>query len=124
MAKTPPKATAKAEPDWDARYSKAWNFGDVRRRIHAKTGRRCCWCHVARSEECHHGEYQNPLFGQTRNNEVACAGVSIFPVCKRCHKVLHKPENWRYDKADVVFGSGNTKEVLRRLRQGFKMLSR
>lgn len=108
--------------NWSVRYSAAWIHGKVQGRIHRETGDRCCLCHTRKSVEVHHAEYKNFL-GKVRDFENESKGVSLFPVCEKCHKILHSKRNWKYDSKDPVFGSCNTPEIKKRLRLGYKILS-
>ena len=116
------KTKSKPALDWEARYSAQWRYGDIQRIAHKQTKNTCCYCMARRSKEVHHARYQDGM-GKVRTHEIAAIGKSLFPVCLPYHRgKLHDRRAWHYDNDDPVFGSGNTNEVVERLRLGFKLL--
>ena len=115
--------------NWNDRYSEDFKRGVIQPEIHAATGYHCCFClkkvYTKADREVHHSAYRNFL-GRVRDFERQSKGLSLFSVCKPCHDILHKKENWRYDRlgSNPVFDAGNTEDIESRLQFGYALLER
>lgn len=105
--------------DFDSRYSENWSRIA---QIAVKTvNNHCCLC-LQRHHylEVHHAVYCDKISPKIAGKELV--GVHIFPLCKPCHHIAHKPENWKKDRQNPVTGNRNTIDFYLRLIDGFNGL--
>lgn len=113
-----------SQSDYDVRYGSNWD--EIAWATRQMTGDRCCGC-AHKAELTHHCYYALdirqgggvlfvPLVGQEQ------PGIQIFPMCRKCHEIVHKRKNWYHYRPCPVWGNRNYPIVILELRERFLLL--
>jgi hypothetical protein len=84
---------------------------------------RCCLCLKRKLYlEIHHATYKD-----AKNKKIAGRerlGVHIFPLCKKCHKIAHLPENYIKCSDNPALNNHNTDEFKKKLVHGYQLIQK
>ena len=80
----------------------------------------CCYCLKSPSEETHHTRYSDDKGLLLDRAEI---GIDLIPLCLRCHKIMHNPNNYVIVKSNDSLNH-NTEDIIFRLKFGFQINSK
>ena len=103
-----------AKAEFKARYAENWH--QISKRARRLTGGKCILCRKG-ATSVHHAVYRTKEGKSIAGQEIP--GVHVFPLCDRCHKIAHSPQNWEWDRRSPALGNRNTPKFYLELRNGW-----